>query len=89
MILWLCTVDIISYRAISQATIVELPEGSAVRIGWAQQYANLQAPCGYDKFGYSWRSRKGTAFHNSRGKHFSSAYVVLHFLFFYYHYNSY
>ena len=32
---------------------------------------NLQAPCGYDKFSYSWRSRKGTAFHQSRGKHYA------------------
>ena len=34
---------------------------------------NLQAPCGYDKFSYSWRSRLGTAFHDSRGKHFAEA----------------
>lgn len=32
---------------------------------------NLQAPCGYDKFSYSWRSHLGTVFHNSRGKHFA------------------
>ena len=35
---------------------------------------NLQAPCGYDKFSYSWRSRKGTVFHESRGTHFSDGY---------------
>ena len=35
---------------------------------------NLQAPCGYDKFSYSWRSKKGTCFHQSRGKHFSGGY---------------
>lgn len=35
----------------------EMPESSATRLGWAQEYANLQAPLGYDKFGYSWRSR--------------------------------
>ena len=34
-----------------------MPEGSATRLGWGQEYANLQAPLGYDKFGYSWRSR--------------------------------
>jgi hypothetical protein len=34
-----------------------MPESSATRLGWAQEYANLQAPLGYDKFGYSWRSR--------------------------------
>ena len=32
---------------------------------------NLQAPLGYDKFGYSWRSLKGTKFHESRGKHYA------------------
>lgn len=51
-----------------------MPEGSATRIGWGQDYANLQAPLGYDKFGYSWRSRKGTVFHEQRGKHFSDGY---------------
>lgn len=54
-----------------ECTIDDQPEGSHTRIGWCQQLANLQAPLGYDKFGYSWRSRKGTVFHESRGKHFS------------------
>lgn len=57
-----------------EATIEEMPEGSATRLGWGQEYANLQAPLGYDKFGYCWRSRKGTRFHESRGKHYSPAY---------------
>jgi Set1/Ash2 histone methyltransferase complex subunit ASH2 len=57
-----------------EATIEEMPDGSATRIGWGQEYANLQAPLGYDKFGYSWRSRKGTKFHESHGKHFSGGY---------------
>lgn len=52
-----------------------MPEGSATRLGWGQDYANLQAPLGYDKFGYSWRSKKGTKFHESHGKHYSSGYV--------------
>nr|XP_018914030.1 PREDICTED: set1/Ash2 histone methyltransferase complex subunit ASH2 isoform X3 [Bemisia tabaci] len=59
-----------------EATIQEMPEGSATRIGWGQEYANLQAPLGYDKFGYSWRSRKGTRFHEGRGKHYSPGYGV-------------
>ncbi|XP_022910633.1 set1/Ash2 histone methyltransferase complex subunit ASH2 [Onthophagus taurus] len=53
-----------------EATIEEMPEGSATRIGWGQDYANLQAPVGYDKFGYSWRSKKGTKFHESNGKRY-------------------
>ena len=51
-----------------------MPDGSACRLGWGQEYANLQAPLGYDKFGYSWRSRKGTRFHESHGKHYSPGY---------------
>ncbi len=47
--------------------IEDMPDNSAVRLGWAQELANLQAPLGYDKFGYSWRSRKGTKFHQSKG----------------------
>lgn len=57
-----------------EVTLEEMPEGSATRIGWGQEYANLQAPLGYDKFGYSWRSRKGTKFHGSNGKKFSPGY---------------
>ncbi|XP_044263008.1 set1/Ash2 histone methyltransferase complex subunit ASH2 isoform X1 [Tribolium madens] len=57
-----------------EATIEEMPEGTATRMGWGQDYANLQAPVGYDKFGYSWRSRKGTRFHESAGKHYSLGY---------------
>ena len=57
-----------------EATIEEMPEGAATRIGWGQEYANLQAPLGYDKFGYAWRSRKGTRFHESIGKAYCSGY---------------
>ncbi|XP_076054679.1 set1/Ash2 histone methyltransferase complex subunit ash2 isoform X2 [Oratosquilla oratoria] len=53
-----------------EATIEDQPEGSHTRLGWCQKFANLQAPLGYDKFGYSWRSRKGTVFQESRGKHY-------------------
>ncbi|XP_077520810.1 set1/Ash2 histone methyltransferase complex subunit ASH2-like isoform X1 [Amblyomma americanum] len=53
-----------------EATIEDMPENSATRIGWSQELANLQAPLGYDRFGYSWRSRKGTRFHESRGRHY-------------------
>lgn len=53
-----------------EVRVDELPEGAAVRVGWAQELANLQAPLGYDRFGYSVRSRKGTCFHESRGRHF-------------------
>merc|ERR1739838_1099224 len=54
-----------------EVTVKQMPTGSASRIGWSQQLSNLQAPLGYDKFGYSWRSRKGTVFHESCGKHYA------------------
>jgi len=59
-----------------EVKIQDLPEGAATRIGWAQKNANLQAPLGFDKFGYSCRSRKGTKFHESIGKHYSDGYKV-------------
>nr|CAG4640739.1 EOG090X03NS [Eulimnadia texana] len=57
-----------------ECTIEEMPDSTATRIGWSQMFGNLQAPLGYDKFGYSWRSRKGSVFHESIGKHFSEGY---------------
>ncbi|CAD5116960.1 DgyrCDS5799 [Dimorphilus gyrociliatus] len=57
-----------------EVTVDEMPEKSACRLGWSQHLAILQSPCGYEKFGYSWRSRKGTIFHDARGKHYSSGY---------------
>ncbi|QQP35130.1 putative protein_ isoform B, partial [Caligus rogercresseyi] len=58
-----------------ETRITDLPEGAATRIGWAQKYANLQAPLGFDKFGYSVRSKKGTKFHESHGKTYSQGYT--------------
>lgn len=57
-----------------EVTVKDLPQDTACRMGWSQNYGNLQAPLGYDKFGYSWRSKKGTRFHQSQGKHYSSGY---------------
>lgn len=47
-----------------------------LRPHWLLLYVvgNLQAPLGYDKFSYSWRSKKGTRFHQSVGKHYSDDY---------------
>lgn len=50
-----------------EATIDEMPNNSATRIGWSQRYANLQAPLGYDIYGYSYRSRLGTKFFQAKG----------------------
>jgi len=57
-----------------EISMTNLPANTATRLGWCQQYGNLQAPLGYDKFSYSWRSIKGTRFHQSRGKHYSYGY---------------
>ena len=53
-----------------EVLIEDIPAGSAARIGYSQKYANLQAPLGYDEFGYSYRSRLGTKFHQAKGKTF-------------------
>lgn len=50
--------------------IDSMPENTAARIGWSQYYSNLQAPLGYDHYGYSWRSKFGSKFHQARGKTF-------------------
>ncbi|XP_046870826.1 set1/Ash2 histone methyltransferase complex subunit ASH2 [Hypomesus transpacificus] len=57
-----------------EVSIDEMPPDTAARLGWSQPLGNLQAPLGYDKFSYSWRSKKGTRFHQSLGKHYSSGY---------------
>ncbi|GFX24063.1 hypothetical protein TNCV_2435561 [Trichonephila clavipes] len=54
-----------------EVTMEDVPDGAATRLGWSQLLANLQGPLGYDKFSYSWRSRKGTKFHESKGYHYS------------------
>ncbi|XP_063745030.1 LOW QUALITY PROTEIN: set1/Ash2 histone methyltransferase complex subunit ASH2 [Eleginops maclovinus] len=57
-----------------EVTVDEMPSETAARLGWSQPLGNLQAPLGYDKFSYSWRSKKGTRFHQSIGKHYSSGF---------------
>ncbi|GCB79778.1 hypothetical protein scyTo_0017008, partial [Scyliorhinus torazame] len=58
-----------------EITVDEMPAETAARLGWSQPLGNLQAPLGYDKFSYSWRSKKGTKFHQSIGKHFAKGYA--------------
>ncbi|XP_031557169.1 set1/Ash2 histone methyltransferase complex subunit ASH2-like [Actinia tenebrosa] len=60
-----------------EMNVEDMPDDSATRLGWSRLYGNLQAPLGYDRFSFSWRSKKGTRFHESRGKHYSdSGYTV-------------
>ncbi|XP_061657453.1 set1/Ash2 histone methyltransferase complex subunit ASH2 isoform X2 [Syngnathoides biaculeatus] len=57
-----------------EVSVDDMPPDTAARLGWSQPLGNLQAPLGYDKFSYSWRSKKGTRFHQSLGKRYSSGY---------------
>ncbi|CAI8023031.1 Set1/Ash2 histone methyltransferase complex subunit ASH2 [Geodia barretti] len=63
------------FYEVYMADLDSVPE-CAVRLGWSQSLGNLQAPCGLDKLSYSWRSRFGTKFHQSRGKHYSESYAT-------------
>ncbi|CAJ0931771.1 unnamed protein product, partial [Mesorhabditis belari] len=51
-----------------EVNFLKQPEDSHIRIGWSQPYAVLQACLGYSKYSYSWRSLKGTKFHEARGE---------------------
>jgi len=44
---------------------------SAVRVGWSTEKHLLQTPSGYGPFSFSIRSRKGTIFHQAKGKHYT------------------
>ena len=56
--------------------VLECPGNAAIRAGCGTVLSVLQAPLGYDRFGYSWRSRKGTIFHDSRGQRYSDGYGI-------------
>ncbi|XP_042200452.1 set1/Ash2 histone methyltransferase complex subunit ASH2 isoform X2 [Callorhinchus milii] len=68
-----------------EVTVDEMPSETAARLGWSQPLGNLQAPLGYDKFSYSWRSKRGTKFHQSFGKSYSEGYGQGDVLGFYLH----
>ena len=48
------------------------PENAHIRVGFATEKADMQAPCGYDGFGYSIRDIDGSVFHRSRGRAFAN-----------------
>lgn len=62
-VIWIIFYYILLFLGVSKGswyyeiTVDDMKDGSASRLGWCQDYANLQAPLGYDKFGYAWRSR--------------------------------
>ena len=45
---------------------VEVIKGS-VRVGWGQALAEIQAPIGYDEYGYGVSNKQGKIYHCSRG----------------------
>ena len=55
---------------------VKFEKSGSLRIGWAQISGDLQAPCGYDQFSYSFRSSPGALFHQSREQRSNDAYKV-------------
>jgi len=55
-----------------EVKIISLPDDTAIRVGWSQIYANVQTPLGFDEFGYSIRSKKGTVFHRAKGKSYTN-----------------
>ncbi|KAK9711443.1 transcription factor, contains a PHD finger motif [Basidiobolus ranarum] len=47
-----------------------LPHTGNTRIGWSQISGDLQGPCGFDRFSYSYREKPGSIFHESVGKQY-------------------
>ena len=55
---------------------VKFEKSGSCRIGWSQISGDLQAPCGYDQFSYSFRSSPGSLFHCAREHPAPEAYKV-------------
>nr|CDJ88057.1 SPla RYanodine receptor SPRY and Beta-lactamase domain containing protein [Haemonchus contortus] len=51
-----------------EVNFLKQPDDSHIRIGWSQPLAVVQSCIGYNKLSYSWRSLKGTKFHDAIGK---------------------
>ncbi len=60
-------------------TVLPPPTGSTsanIRIGWSQISGDLQAPCGFDGFSYSFRMNPSTVFHQSVGTEYGKGYKI-------------
>ena len=55
---------------------IKFEKSGSCRIGWSQISGDLQAPCGYDQFSYSFRSSPGSLFHASRERPAPESYKV-------------
>ena len=52
-----------------------LTQKANLRIGWSQISGDLQGPCGFDTFSYSYRSHPASIFHASQGSQYGSGYA--------------
>jgi len=52
-----------------------MPHAGNTRIGWSTERGDVQAPVGFDKYGYSYRDKEGTIFHQSRGRTYGQPYA--------------
>lgn len=44
------------------------------RLGWVTEKGDVQAPVGFDHYGYSYRDINGTKFHQSHGTDYGEGY---------------
>lgn len=47
---------------------------SHVRVGWMTDKGDLQAPVGFDRFGYSFRDSPATVFHRAKGRNYGTTF---------------
>ncbi|KNC46111.1 uncharacterized protein AMSG_00229 [Thecamonas trahens ATCC 50062] len=62
---WYCELAVLEPKA---EHVREAPHHPGVRVGWANHRAEINAPVGYDRFGYAVRSRDGAKFNKARGE---------------------
>lgn len=49
-------------------------EKANLRMGWSHISGDLQGPCGFDSFSYSYRANPPSKFHSSKGEDYGVAY---------------
>jgi len=47
-----------------------------IRVGWCTDRGDLEGPCGFDRFSYSYRDVDGQVFHQSVGQHYGNGFGV-------------
>jgi len=59
---WYYEVQVLEAKGANEQRPVDGPH---VRVGWAQRFATIEAPVGFDEFGYSFRDKTGDKVHLS------------------------